>query len=174
MDYTCYWKNRGKRTKKWFSSLSEKRMKRWTAFTKTAHFVKRGLTRHGEWCTLKTINWLWNKYLIALQPIACRKEEGRMPEWKRLPDSELEIMLIIWEARGQISTSDIMQRLKKNFLCNILVEHIFVYSLIFAGMDSYGIPANDFRMASKIIFAPLHGTAMPICLRTLSLLPSKT
>ena len=36
-----------------------------------------------------------------------------MPEWKRLPDSELEIMLIIWEARGQISTSDIMQRLKK-------------------------------------------------------------
>lgn len=36
-----------------------------------------------------------------------------MEEYKRLPDSELEIMLIIWEARGQISTSDIMQRLKK-------------------------------------------------------------
>ena len=36
-----------------------------------------------------------------------------MEEYKRLPDSELEVMLIIWEARGQISTSDIMQRLKK-------------------------------------------------------------
>ena len=49
-----------------------------------------------------------------------------------------------------------------------------IYSSIFAGMDSYGIPAKVFRIASKMIFAPMHGTAMPICLRTLSLLPSKT
>lgn len=36
-----------------------------------------------------------------------------MEEYKRLPDSELEVMLVIWEAKGQINTSDIMQRLKK-------------------------------------------------------------
>ena len=46
------------------------------------------------------------------------------------------------------------------------------YSLIFASIDGYSIPAKDFNIASKIIFAPLQGTAMPICFLTLSLLPS--
>lgn len=36
-----------------------------------------------------------------------------MDTLKRLPDSELEVMLIIWNGEGKVSTSDIMQHLKK-------------------------------------------------------------
>ena len=35
-----------------------------------------------------------------------------MDPMRRLPDSELEIMLIIWDTDNQLSTSDIMQKLK--------------------------------------------------------------
>lgn len=42
---------------------------------------------------------------------------------------------------------------------------------MFGSMLGYSMPAKLFRIASKIIFAPLHGTAMPICFLTLSLLP---
>ena len=34
-----------------------------------------------------------------------------MERWKRLPDSELEVMLIIWDGKEKVSTSDIMQHL---------------------------------------------------------------
>lgn len=36
-----------------------------------------------------------------------------MERWKRLPDSELEVMLIIWDGKEKVSTSDIMQHLKE-------------------------------------------------------------
>lgn len=35
-----------------------------------------------------------------------------MDQIRRLPDSELEIMLLIWEGEGLISTSDLMRRLR--------------------------------------------------------------
>ena len=31
-----------------------------------------------------------------------------MERWKRLPDSELEVMLIIWDGKEKVSTSDKM------------------------------------------------------------------
>lgn len=34
-----------------------------------------------------------------------------MDKLKRLPDSELEVMIIIWDGKGHVSTSDIMQQL---------------------------------------------------------------
>lgn len=36
-----------------------------------------------------------------------------MEAFKRLPDSELEVMLIIWDGEGAVSTSDIMRSMKK-------------------------------------------------------------
>lgn len=36
-----------------------------------------------------------------------------MGEKKRLPTSELEVMMIIWEEKGMVSTSDIMQKVQK-------------------------------------------------------------
>ena len=36
-----------------------------------------------------------------------------MGEKKRLPTSELEGMMIIWEGEGMVSTSDIMQKIQK-------------------------------------------------------------
>jgi hypothetical protein len=49
-------KKQGKKGEKRFGKLSEKGGGGWTLFTKAAYLVKRGLTRHGEWCILKTIN----------------------------------------------------------------------------------------------------------------------
>lgn len=45
------------------------------------------------------------------------------------------------------------------------------YSFIVASVFGYSIPAKQRRIASKIILAPWHGTAIPICFLTLSLLP---
>lgn len=36
-----------------------------------------------------------------------------MPELKKLPDSELEIMLILWEADSSVTSNYIQERLKK-------------------------------------------------------------
>ena len=43
-----------------------------------------------------------------------RMKEGAFAvKFKRLPDSELEVMLIIWDGERLVSTSDIMQRIKE-------------------------------------------------------------
>lgn len=47
------------------------------------------------------------------------------------------------------------------------------YSFMLCSTLSYSIPANVFNIASNIIFAPLAGTAIPICFLTDSFEPSK-
>lgn len=47
-----------------------------------------------------------------------------MNEYKRLPDSELEVMLIIWEQDGKVSTSDIMERLDKGTKVQMIQSYL--------------------------------------------------
>lgn len=63
---------------------------------------------------------------------------------------------------------------KISFLKFVLYNFVAPYSLILGSTKSYSIPAKVLRMASKIILAPSHGTAIPICFLTLSRPPSKT
>lgn len=45
-----------------------------------------------------------------------------MQEIKRLPDSELEIMMIIWEAEDTVTSDYIMQRINKNWVKTTLLN----------------------------------------------------
>lgn len=42
-----------------------------------------------------------------------------MEKFKRLPDSELEVMLLIWQSDEPIHTGEILQRLKNSKECNL-------------------------------------------------------
>lgn len=42
-----------------------------------------------------------------------------MDVFKRLPDAELEVMLLIWQSRGAIHTGELLQRLRKSKDCNL-------------------------------------------------------
>ena len=42
-----------------------------------------------------------------------------MEPFKRLPDAELEVMLLIWQSREAIHTGDLLQCLRKNKDCNL-------------------------------------------------------
>ena len=47
-----------------------------------------------------------------------------MNDYKRLPDSELEVMLIIWEQGKHVSTSDIMERLGKGKKVQLIQSYL--------------------------------------------------
>lgn len=91
-------------------------------------------------------------------------------------------VLVIWEC--QLKRKNALTNLQNLYekIVKILkiepnefcFQDFFFYSSILGFSNLYSIPAKDFRIASKIILAPRQGTAIPICLRTFSLLPSNT
>lgn len=42
-----------------------------------------------------------------------------MEPFKRLPDAELEVMLLIWQSRESVHTGVLLQRLRENKDCNL-------------------------------------------------------
>ena len=45
-----------------------------------------------------------------------------MSELKRLPDAELEVMMIIWEAEGTVTSDYIMERIDKDWAKTTLLK----------------------------------------------------